>query len=85
MNGGAHQGWVGRPDNHPVWGVNIGQDDVGQMFDVIEKFPPGVGPGHRIDVGKIPVFARVEQLAHGPHVRDCNVADFGGGDCLNEL
>ncbi|MNL06246.1 hypothetical protein D3C87_1268780 [compost metagenome] len=85
MNRGAHQGRIGRPDDHAVGGIDVGEDHVRQVFDVIEEFAPGVGAGQRIDLGKVAVLARVEQLAHGPHVGNRHVAHLGGGDRLDEL
>ncbi|MNY76139.1 hypothetical protein D3C86_2156220 [compost metagenome] len=55
------------------------------MFDMVKKFTAGTGAGHWIDIGKILVFARVEQLAHGPHVGNGHMAYFGSSNRLNEL
>ncbi len=85
VNRSAHQGRVGRPDDHAVGGIDVGQDHIRQMFDVVEEFAPGVGAGHRVDVGKVAVLARVEQLAHGPHIGDRHMAHLGRGNRLDEL
>ncbi|MNR24109.1 hypothetical protein D3C85_1411690 [compost metagenome] len=85
MDRGAHQCRVRRPDHHAVGGVDVGQDHVRQVFDMVEEFATGIGPGHRVDVGKVLVLAGVEQLAHGPHVGDRHMAHLGRGDRLNEL
>ncbi|MNF71604.1 hypothetical protein D3C84_535570 [compost metagenome] len=85
MDRGAHQCRVGRPDHHAVGGVDVGKDHVRQVLDVVEKFAPGVGAGHRVYVGEILVLARVQQLAHAAHIGNGYVAHLGQGNRLNEL
>jgi len=76
---------VGRPDHSAVQGVNRGQEDVRQVFDMIEEFDTGSRASARIDVGIGRVGAWVKHFTHGSVWRNRGVANFGRANGLHEL
>ncbi|MNP20624.1 hypothetical protein D3C76_1132010 [compost metagenome] len=76
---------IGRPDHGAIEGVHRGQQNIRQVFDMIEKLDARRCPGRRIDIGVSVIIPGVEHFAHGPVRGNRGMANFRRANGLDKL